>query len=91
MIAIREYVDLDGFSPNAKWFSRLNAQAAAKVVTVLVALEIGNLYGVNSVGAGVFELRIELGSGYRIYLGKDGDALVILLGGGAKRRQRQEI
>ena len=50
-----------------------------------------NLSGVKSVGAGVFEHRIYFGPGYRIYFGKDGDALVILLGGGTKRRQRQDI
>ena len=91
MIAIREYVDLEGRSPYARWFNRLNAQAAAKVATALVRLERGNLSGVKGVGAGVFEHRIEFGPGYRIYFGKDGDALVILLGGGTKRRQRQDI
>ncbi len=46
---------------------------------------------VKSVGAGVFEYRIAFGPGYRIYFGWDGDALVILLGGGAKQRQQQDI
>ena len=46
MIAIREYVDLEGRSPCARWFNRLNAQAAAKVATALVRLEQGNLSGV---------------------------------------------
>ena len=91
MIAVREYVDLDGRSPYARWFNRLNAQAAAKVTTALVRLEMGNLSGAKSVGAGVFEHRIDFGPGYRIYFGKDGDTLVILLGGGTKRRQRQDI
>ena len=47
--------------------------------------------GVKSVGAGVFEHRTDFGPGYRIYFSKDGEALVILLGGGTKRRQRQDI
>ena len=91
MIAVREYVDREGRSPYARWFNRLNAQAAAKVATALVRLEQGNLSGAKGVGAGVFEHRIDFGSGYRIYFGKDGDALVILLGGGTKRRQRQDV
>ena len=91
MIAIKEYVDVDDRSRYARWFNRLNAQGAAKVVTALVRLEMGNLSGVKSVGAGVFEHRIDFGPGYRIYFGKDGDALVILLGGGTKRRQRKDI
>ena len=91
MIAIKEYVDLEGRSPYARWFNRLNAHAAAKVATALVRLEQGNLSGVKGVGAGVFEHRIDFGPGYRIYFGKDGDALVILLGGGTKRGQRQDV
>ena len=91
MIAIREYVDREGRSPYARWFDRLNAQAAAKVAMALVRLEQGNLSGIKGVGSGVFEHRIDFGPGYRIYLGKDGDTLVILLGGGTKRRQRQDI
>ena len=91
MIVIREYIDLDGRSPYARWFNRLNAQAAAKVATALVRLEQGNVSGVKGVGAGVFEHRIDFGPGYRIYFGKDGDELIILLGGGSERRQQQEI
>ena len=91
MIAIREYVDREGRSPYPRWFDRLNAQAAAKVATALVRLEQGNLSGIKGVGGGVFEHRIDFGPGYRIYLGKDGDALVILLGGGTKKRQRRDI
>ena len=91
MIAVSEYVDLEGRSPYARWFNRLNAQAAAKVTTALVRLEVGNLSAVKGVGAGVFEHRIDFGPGYRIYFGKDGDALIILLGGGTKRHQQQDI
>ena len=91
MIAIREYIDPNGRSPYARWFNRLNAQAAAKVTTALVRLEMGNVSDVKGVGAGVFEHRIDFGPGYRIYFGKDGEALVILLGGGTKSRQRQDI
>ena len=91
MIAIREYVDLEGRSPYARWFNRLNAQAAAKVATALVRLEQGNFSGIKGVGGGVFEHRIDFGPGYRIYFGKHGDALVVLLGGGTKRRQRLDV
>jgi len=43
------------------------------------------------VGAGVFEYKIEFGPGYRIYFGKDGERLVILIGGGTKKRQQPDI
>ncbi len=42
-------------------------------------------------GKGVFEYRLDYGPGYRLYFGKDGDSLVILLGGGTKKRQRRDI
>ena len=91
MISIKEYVDRDGGSPFARWFSRLDAQAAAKVATALIRMEQGNLSSIKSVGAGVSEYRIDFGPGYRLYLGRDGETLVVLLGGGTKRRQRQDI
>ena len=61
------------------------------MATALVRLEQGNLSGVKGVGGGVFEHRIEFGPGYRIYFGEDGDRLIVLLGGGTKRRQRQDV
>ena len=91
MITIREYIDLDGRSPYSKWFNRLNATAAAKVATAIVRMEQGNISNSKGIGEGVFECRIDFGPGYRIYFGKDGDALVILLGGGTKKRQQKDI
>jgi hypothetical protein len=43
------------------------------------------------VGAGVQEYRIEWGPGYRLYFGQDGDTLIILLCGGTKRRQQDDV
>ena len=91
MVTIREYTDSLGRSPYAKWFDRLDAVAAARVVTVLARMEAGNLSNVKGVGHGVFECRIDFGPGYRIYFGKDGDTLVILLGGGTKRHQQRDV
>lgn len=53
--------------------------AAIKVTTAVHRMEQGNISNVKGVGAGVYEFRIDFGSGYRIYLGKDVDRLVILL------------
>ena len=91
MITIREYIDENSRSPYAKWFNRLNALAAAKVATALVRMEQGNFSTSKGIGEGVFECRIDFGPGYRIYFGKDGDTLVILLGGGTKKRQQKDI
>ena len=91
MVEIREYIDVNGRSPYAKWFDVLNAPAAAKVAVALVRMEQGNFSNVVGVGAGVFEYRLDFGPGYRIYLEKDGETLIILLGGGTKKRQQKDI
>lgn len=91
MVTVREFLDRQGSSPFAKWFGGLDATAAAKVTTALLRLDLGNFSNVKGVGAGVFECRIDFGPGYRVYFGKDGDAVVILLGGGTKKRQNRDI
>ena len=85
-----EYVKA-GSSPFAGWFSALDAHAAAKVATALYRLEQGNFSNVKSIGKGVSEYKIDFGPGYRIYFGQEGDELVILLGGGAKKTQQKDI
>jgi len=91
MITIREYLDVNGRSIFAKWFEELNAPAAAKVTTALVRIEQGNFSNAKSVGSGVYEYKIDFGPGYRIYFGKDGETIVILLGGGTKKHQDKDI
>ena len=54
-------------------------------------MEQGNFSNVKAVGSGVFEYKIDFGPGYRIYFGKDGGRLVILIGGGTKKRQAKDI
>ena len=91
VIEIKELMDERGRSYFAKWFDDLDAFTAAKVTTVLGRMEQGNLGDAKSVGGGVLERRIALGPGYRIYFGRDGDTLIILLGGGTKKRQSRDI
>jgi len=86
-----EYQDEDGDSPFAKWFDRLDAQAAAKVTVAIVRMEQGNLSNAKSVGGGVKEYVIDWGPGYRVYFGQDRDRLIILLAGGTKKRQHNDI
>jgi putative addiction module killer protein len=86
-----EYLLQDDSSPFARWFSRLDPEAAAKVTTALYRMEQGNLSNVKPVGQGVSEYRIDFGPGYRIYLGQDGAVLIILLGGGTKKGQNSDI
>ena len=91
MVEIVEYEDEAGDHPFSKWFTSLNVQAALKVRTAIARMEDGNFSNVNAVGQGVSEYKLNFGPGYRIYFGKDGDTLVILLGGGTKKRQSRDI
>jgi len=91
MIDVREYLDTEDRSPYAAWFDSLNAQAAAKIATALTRISRGNFSNVEGIGSGVFEYKLDFGPGYRIYFGKDGQTLVVLLGGGTKKRQQRDI
>jgi putative addiction module killer protein len=91
MTTVREYLDVNGRSLFAKWFAALNAPAAAKVTTALIRIEQGNFSNSKGIGAGVYEYRVDFGPGYRIYFGKDGEIVVILLGGGTKKHQSEDI
>lgn len=91
MVTVLEFLDREGSSPFANWFGRLDAIAAAKVTTAVRRMELGNFSNVKGVGAGVLEYRVDFGPGYRVYFGKDGETIVILLGGGTKKRQGRDI
>jgi putative addiction module killer protein len=91
MVKLRHYIDPSGRSPFAAWLGELDDVAAARIAAALYRLEQGNFSNVKGVGEGVFEYRINFGPGYRIYFGKDGETIVILLGGGTKKRQARDI
>jgi putative addiction module killer protein len=85
------YERQNGHSPFADWFDALDRQAAAKVTIAVERLRLGNFSSIKSVGSGVLECRIDWGPGYRLYFGRDGENLVILLIGGTKQRQGEDI
>jgi len=87
----KQYVDANGKNPHEEWFLDLHASAAARVTVAIIRMEQGNLGNVKGVGQGVFEYRLDFGPSYRIYFGKDGDQIIILLGGGTKKRQQRDI
>jgi putative addiction module killer protein len=88
---VREYLTPSGDSPFGEWFDDLDAQVAAKIAIAVMRLGQGNVSNVKGVGAGVFEYRLTFGPGYRVYFGKDGETVVILLAGGTKKRQQRDI
>lgn len=91
MIEVLEYQDQKGESPFAGWFKGLEPASAAKVTVAVKRIEMGNLSNAKSLGGGVFEYRLHTGPGYRIYFGQDGGTLMVVLGGGTKRRQQADI
>jgi putative addiction module killer protein len=89
-IRVEEYIRPDGSIPYKEWFDSLDAQVAAKVATAKIRMELGNTSNVKWF-SGIGEYVIDWGPGYRIYLAKDGESLIVLFGGGTKKRQQADI
>ncbi len=90
MIRIVEYTASNGKNHFAEWLSRIPASHATRVTEVLYRMEQGNFGDHKSVGEGVMERRIG-NPAMRLYFGRDGKELVILLVGGTKHRQDKDI
>jgi putative addiction module killer protein len=91
MLEVRYYVAANDKSPFAEWFADLDAVTGARIVRALARIEQGNFSNVKGVGNGVLEYRVDFGPGYRIYFGRDGETVVVLLTGGSKKRQQRDI
>lgn len=90
-IKVAQYIGADGRNRFDAWFRRLEPQTRARIQTRIDRIELGSFGDYRSVGRGVFEFRLHLGPGYRVYFGRDGHELVVLLGGGSKRRQTRDV
>jgi putative addiction module killer protein len=90
-VDIQQYETAEGKCPYARWFNHLDAIAAAKIVVAVEKISNGNFSNVKALGDGVSEYRLDWGPGLRIYFGQDGKTLVVLLGGGSKKRQSKDI
>ena len=91
MIRLEEYITEEGRSPFAEWFDDLDVHAANKVNTYLTRIEQGNVSNLKPIKGAFQEVIINWGPGYRVYAGKDGNKLIILLGGGTKSQQQKDI
>lgn len=85
-----EYIREDGSNPYKKWFDSLDTQAAARISVAKARLELGNTSNIKWF-EGIGEYKIDWGPGYRIYLAQDGKSLIILFGGGTKKKQQTDI
>jgi putative addiction module killer protein len=89
---IQIYCDAKNREPFLDWFNSLKDKTIkARIQNRLRRVEWGHFGDWKSVGEGVFELKLPFGCGYRIYLGEEGDQLVILLLGGDKSTQSKDI
>jgi putative addiction module killer protein len=76
----------------AKWYNKLKDTAAKSRIAVRIRrMQLGNFGDAKPVGAGVFELRFDFGPGYRVYYTERNGEIVILLAGGDKSTQNQDI
>ncbi len=89
-IKLEEYLREDGANPYKTWFDELDAQAAAKVTVAKTRLSLGNTSSIEWF-RGIGEYKIDWGPGYRIYLAKEGETLIILFGGSTKKGQQKAI
>ncbi len=91
MIRVEEYITESGKSPFAEWFNGLDVHAANKVNVYLTRIEQGNISSLKPIKGSFQEVVIDWGPGLRVYVGKDGDRLIVLLGGGTKKQQQKDI
>ena len=89
---LRIYQTAAGERPFAVWLEALSdVQAQARIQARLARLAVGNPGDTKALGAGVSELRIDSGPGYRVYFSRIGPAILLLLCGGGKSTQREDI
>ncbi|HAA31917.1 MAG TPA: addiction module killer protein [Cyanobacteria bacterium UBA8553] len=89
---IQNYLTAAGRSPFQEWLNSLrDIKARVKIEKRLERVALGNLGDYRSVGEGVYELKIDYGPGYRVYFGQIGSIIVLLLCGGDKSTQEQDI
>lgn len=92
MLELEQYQDEAGRVPFAAWLAGLKDRSGkARIIKRLARLRAGLWGDAKPVGGGVIELREAHGPGYRLYLAKHGEQLVILLAGGNKSTQRKDI
>lgn len=86
------YADESGHEPFTEWLYALRDVIGRQRILVRVSrLQQGNYGDCEPVGEGVSELRMFFGPGYRVYFGEQGDRVVVLLCGGDKKSQSQDI
>ena len=90
-LTIREFLTAEDRSPFRTWVEKLEVTVKARVQARVLRFETGNLGDCRAVGGGVWEARLMFGPGYRVYFGREGFSIILLLLGGDKASQRKDI
>jgi putative addiction module killer protein len=91
-IELELYTTPAGETPFTEWLDDLrDRQGRIKIQARLARVRRGNLGNYKSLGDGIFELKIDFGPGYRVYFGQAGSQIILLLCGGDKSTQSQDI
>lgn len=86
------YADENGNEPFQLWLDGLrDARNRRRIISRLVRVQQGNYGDVEPIGEGLSELRFFFGAGYRVYFGEDAGNIVVILCGGDKSSQSQDI
>ncbi len=91
MFIVRVFEDERGKEPFTEWLKSLSPLTETRVLKRIYRIQHGNFGDYKRIGAGVFELRLFFDGGIRIYFGRDGEEIIILLCGGDKSSQKQDI
>lgn len=88
---IEIFSDTNGREPFLDWLRNFNRDIKKRIIARLNRIGLGNLGDYKAIDNDILELRLNFGSGYRIYFGKEGRRLIILLCGGDKKTQKRDI
>lgn len=89
---LKIYRTVTGICPFQKWFDDLKDRKAQVAIDLrLERIRLGNCGHCKALGDGIFELKLDIGPGYRVYFGKVGMHVILLLCGGDKKTQSKDI
>jgi len=91
MFKVQFYRDEKGKESFNEWLYSLSTKTKDRIVDRLYRIQSGNLGDYKRIRAGLFELRLFFYGGLRIYFGRDGDKIIVLLCGGDKKTQKRDI
>ncbi len=90
-MTVKIYHDANGREPLTDWLDQLDEPTQLRIAKRIRRLETGHFGDQKALSGGLFELRFFFGPGYRVYFGKDGGTIILLLCGGDKDSQTRDV